>query len=159
MEAWQSASAANPSALQFKARVGYWQSQLNQLDLAQTTLSELLQKRFDAASASELGFVKFRKGDVSGAARLLKDVIRKEPDLMAAHYYLGAVHYQLRDAKAAKAEYLWADRLAPQDPRPLTALCQMQSQLNSPELGETQKLIESRFADGKAIAASCERPP
>src|SRR5205814_6594673 len=111
------------------------------------------------ASAAELGFVKFRKGDPSGAAKLLKDVIKKAPDAMAAHYYLGAVLYQQRDPKGARAEYLEADRLAPTDARALTALCEMEAQTGAPELDETKKTIASRFEDGKQIVAHCAVPP
>ncbi len=159
LEAWSSALSRKPDEVRYKARIGYWQSQAGQLDQAQVTLGQVLQKQFDPVSAAELGFVKFRKGDPGGAARLLKDVIKKEPSSMAAHYYLGAVLYQQRDAKAAKAEYLEADKLAPTDSRPLVALCEMEAQTASPELEETKKLIVSRFEDGKKLVAACATPP
>lgn len=159
VDAWQSALSRKPDEVRFKARIGYWQSQAGQLDQAQVTLGQVLQKQFDPVSAAELGFVKFRKGDPAGAARLLKDVIKKDPSSMAAHYYLGAVLYQQRDAKGAKAEYLEADKLAPTDSRPLVALCEMEAQTGAPELEETKKLIVSRFEDGKKLAAACSVPP
>ncbi len=154
VEAWQSALARKPDEVKYKARIGYWQSQAGQLDPAQATLQQVLQKQWDPVSAAELGFVKFRKGDAKGAARLLTDVIKREPTSMAAHYYLGAVLYQQGDIKGAKASYLEADRLAPTDPRPLTALCEMEAQQGA-DLTETKKLIESRFDDGKQIATRC----
>ncbi|MBK7860851.1 MAG: protein kinase [Archangiaceae bacterium] len=159
VEAWSSALARKPDEMRFKARIGYWQSQNGQLDLAQATLTEVLKKQYDPVSAAELGFVKFRKGDPGGAAKLLKELIKKDPGSMAAHYYLGAVLYQQRDVKGARAEYLEADRLAPADPRPLTALCEMEAQQNAPELAETKKSLEARFEDGKQIAARCTVAP
>jgi serine/threonine protein kinase/Tfp pilus assembly protein PilF len=159
VDAWGSALARKPDEVRFKARIGYWQSQAGQLDQAQVTLTEVLKKQFDPVSAAELGFVRFRKGDVNGAAKLLRDVIRRESGSMAAHYYLGAVLYQQRAPKDARAEYLEADRLAPTDARPLTALCEMEAQTGAPELAQTQKTIESRFEDGKQIAARCAVPP
>src|SRR6185295_2562838 len=155
IDAWSSAAARRPEEPKYKARIGYWQSQAGQLEPAQATLNEVLKKQWDSVSAAELGFVKFRKGDPKGAAALLKDVIKKDPSSMAAHYYLGAVLYQQRDPKGATAEYLEADKLAPQDARPLTALCEMQAQTGAPEIAETRKTIESRFEDGKKISASC----
>ncbi|MBL8949334.1 MAG: protein kinase [Myxococcaceae bacterium] len=155
LDAWASALARKPDEVRFKARIGYWQSQAGQLDQAQVTLGQVLQKQFDPVSAAELGFVKFRKGDPGGAARTLKEVIKKDPTSMAAHYYLGAVLYQQRDAKGARAEYLEADKLAPTDSRPLIALCEMEAQTNAPELEETKKAIATRFEDGKQLVARC----
>jgi tetratricopeptide (TPR) repeat protein len=161
LDAWKSALARNPQDLRVKARVGYWYSQTQQLDEAQALLSQVLARRFDPVSAAELGFVKFRRGDVRGAAGTLKDVIKREPSTMAAHYYLGAVLFAAGDAKGAKAEYLEADKLAPNDSRPMASLCEMQARTNDPEVEQTRKAIEKRFpgSESREVLARCVAPP
>ena len=79
---------------------------------------------------------------------------------MVGHYYLGAVQYQQGDVKGARASYLEADRLgAPDDPRSLIALCELDAQTNAPTLEETKKAISTRFAkDAKGLLTHCVPP-
>ncbi len=156
LDAYRSALARKPDDVQLKARVGYWLSQSGQVDEAMGILNQVLKKQFDAPSAAELGFVKFRKGDTHGAATLLNDVIKKDPSSVNAHYYLGAVLFAQNDAKGARDQYLEADKLAPEDERPLSALCEMEARTTDPALDETKKLIEKRFgAASKEMLARC----
>ena len=116
----------------------------------------MLKVRFDAPSAAELAYVKFRQNDSNEAAALLRKALKKEPQLAKAHYYLGAVLYTKGEARAAEAEYREADKIDPSDPRPLTSLCQMQAQLKKDEVDATRKLISQRFGEqSRALLAQC----
>ena len=156
LDAFRSALQRRPDDLKLKQRVGYWQSQSGQVDEALLTLTAVLKKQFDATSAAELGFVRFRKNDVRGAKALLQDVIKKEPSAMPAHYYLGAVLYAENDVKGATEQYLEADKLSPSDSRPLAALCEMQAKSGAAEVEETKKQIAQRFPESsKELIARC----
>jgi cytochrome c-type biogenesis protein CcmH/NrfG len=159
LDAYRGALQRRPDDLKLKQRVGYWQSQSGQLDDALLTLSALHKKGFDATSEAELGFVLFRRNDVKGAAATLHEVIKKEPGSMAAHYYLGAVLYAQNDVKGATEQYLEADKLAPNDSRPLAALCEMQARSGASEVAETKKQLEKRFPEeAKELVARCAAP-
>jgi serine/threonine protein kinase/Flp pilus assembly protein TadD len=159
LDAYRSALQRRPDDLKLKQRVGYWQSQSGQVDEALLTLTQVLRKQFDATSAAELGFVRFRKNDVRGAENLLQDVIKKEPSSEAAHYYLGAVLYARNDVKGATEQYLEADKLAPSDSRPLAALCEMQARAGSAEVEETKKQLAKRFPEqSKELLGRCVAP-
>ena len=108
-------------------------------------LGQVLTKGFDPAAAAELGFVRFRQNKTAEASTLLKKALAKSPQLMVGHYYLGAVQYQQGDIKGARASYLEAARLAPDDPRALISLCELDAQTKSASLEETKKLISTRF--------------
>lgn len=137
-------------------RQGYLLSQAGRLDEAAKALGQVLAKDFDPPSAAELAFVRFRQNNVEDAAALLKKALRKAPQLMVAHYYLGAVHYQQGDIKGARESYLEADKLSGEDPRALIALCEVEAQLDAPTLGETRKKISARFPkEAAALLTRC----
>jgi tetratricopeptide (TPR) repeat protein len=159
LDAYRAALQRRPDDLKLKQRVGYWQSQSGQVDEALLTLTQVLRKQFDATSAAELGFVRFRKNDVRGAEKELQDVIKKEPSSEAAHYYLGAVLYARNDVKGATEQYLEADKLAPNDSRPLAALCEMQARAGAAEVEDTKKQLGKRFPEqAKDLLARCVAP-
>ncbi len=146
----------SPRQTELAMRQGYWLSQLGRLDEAARTLESVLERRFDARSAAELAFVRYRQEDAGGALKLLRRALAKEPKLAVAHYYLGAVLYRQGEVKAAEKAYREADRLEPTDARPLVALCQMQAQTQSKDLDATRKLIEQRFPqDAAKLLAGC----
>lgn len=160
LQLYAAAVKKRPNDLDLKAKQGYWLSQQGRLEEASTVLTEVLAKRFDPVSAAELGFVKFRQEHVKEASVLLERAVKRAPTLSQAHYYQGAVQYKQGDLKGAKASYLEADRLAQDDSRPLEALCTMQTQLASPELEETKKLISQRFPkDSVDILNRCTATP
>jgi len=156
LEAWTHAAlkAPRPSTI---AREGYWLSQLGRLDEANEVLTKALKKQSDPVMAAELGFVKFRKEQPDEAIRLLRGAVKDKPTLMQAHYYLGAVLYQKGDVKGARASYLEADKLAPTDSRPLSALCELEAQQKtSAELDEVKKRLRERFPqEADALLSKC----
>ncbi len=157
---YSSALKKRPQDLDLKAKQGYLLSQQGRLEDAALVLQEVLAKRFDPASAAELGFVRFRQEHLKDALALLDRAVKKQPTLSVAHYYLGSVQYRQGDLKGAKASWLEADRLAPDDSRPLEALCQMQAQQSSSDLDETKKLISQRFPKvSMDILSRCTAPP
>ncbi|MBX7113676.1 MAG: protein kinase [Myxococcaceae bacterium] len=156
LAAYDNALKKKPTSVDLKAKRGFWLSQAGRLDEAAALLSGVLATRFDAISAAELAFVKQRQGQLGPAVDLLKKAIKADPTLMSAHYYLGAIQHAQGDIKGARASYLEADRLAPTDPRAVTALCQMDSQQKAPELAETRKKIQQRFPEqATSLLNSC----
>jgi Flp pilus assembly protein TadD len=161
LDAWTKAAKKKPSDLHAATREGYWLSQTTRLDEASEVLTGVLKKQYDAEAASELAFVKFRKEQFDEALKLLHKAVKEKPDLMIAHYYLGAVLYRKANLKAARAEYLLADEKAGADQRPLVALCELEAQQDPPVgLDEVKKKISERFpAEAKALIARCAVPP
>jgi serine/threonine protein kinase/Flp pilus assembly protein TadD len=161
LEEYNRAVKKRPHATELLAKQGYFLSQAGKLDEASAVLGQVLAKSFDAPSAAELGFVRFRQSKTDEAATLLKKAVKKAPDLMDAHYYLGAVQFKQGDVKGARASYLEADKLAaPDDPRSLIALCEVDAQSKSPTLEETKKAITTRFPkDSKDLLTHCVPPP
>jgi serine/threonine protein kinase/Tfp pilus assembly protein PilF len=157
LEAWSRAAKKNPSDLHALTRQGYWLSQSARLDDAAAVLGQVLKKQFDAEAAAELGFVKFRKDQFDEALKLLSRAVKEKPDLMVAHYYRGAVLYGKGDAKAARAAYLEADKLAGADSRPLVALCELEvHEQTTAELDEVKKKLKERFpAEADKLIAGC----
>jgi serine/threonine protein kinase/tetratricopeptide (TPR) repeat protein len=150
LEEYTRAVKKRPHSAELLNHQGYWLSQSGRLDEAAKVLGLVLSKGFDASAAAELGFVRFRQGNVEEASSLLRKALKKAPQLKVGHYYLGAVQYQQGDPKGARASYLEADRLGPDDPRALVALCEMEAQTNASSLDETKRLISARF--GKEAA-------
>lgn len=74
-----------------------------------------------------------------------------------AHYYLGAVLFRQGDTSAAERAYQEADRLAPEDPRALTARCQLHSHTgNTAAVDEVKRALAQRFPDrANALTAEC----
>jgi Flp pilus assembly protein TadD len=158
LDALGRASAKQPGSIDLAARRGYLLSQAGKLDEAAEVLQGVLAKQHHAPSAAELAFVRFRQNQPDEALALLKKALKKQPQLAKAHYYLGAVLFQQNDAKGAEKAYREADRIDPTDPRPLTALCQMQALSNAPGVEETRKAIGQRFpAESAQLLAQCSR--
>jgi len=156
LEAWASAAKKKPdNATLFQE--GYWLSQNNRLDDAVDVLNQVLKKQWTAEAAAELGYVRFRKEQYPEALALLKRAAQAKPDLMVAHYYLGAALYQKGDVKGARAEYYEADKLAGADSRPLAALCELEAQQEAGALDEARKKVKERFPSDAALLAKCTR--
>ena len=131
---------ASPALL---TKQGYLLSQAGRLDEAAKALGPVSN---DPAAAAELGFVKYRQKNFDEAAALLRKALKKSPQLMVGHYYLGTVQYQQGDVKAARESYLEADKLAvADDPRALIALCELEAQTKAATLDETRQKISTRF--------------
>jgi tetratricopeptide (TPR) repeat protein len=156
LDALNKAAKKLPDDMSLATRRGHLLSQAARLDEASDVLSKVLAKQFDAPAAAELGFVRFRQNAMDEALSLLTRALKKDPGLAKAHYYLGAVLYRQGDLKKAERAYREADRLDPTDFRPLTSLCEVQSQAKSPGLEETKKAISTRFSDrAGALLAQC----
>lgn len=160
LEAWSKAAAKPGKPLLARQRQGYWLSQAGRLDEAAPVLAAALKEQFDATSAAELGFVKLRKEEVRGATALLKDTVKKEPTSAAAQYYLGAALYASGDVKGARAAYLEAERLAPDDARAVLGRCELEAKQHLPELAATKQAIAARYpgAEGQSMLARCTAP-
>jgi tetratricopeptide (TPR) repeat protein len=156
LDAWTRASTKSPMTARYLARQGYWLSQMGQLDSAANVLSRALKTMNDPALSAELAFVRFRQEHLEDAQKLLRNVIKEKPELLEGHYYLGAVLFRKGDIKGARLEYLEADRLAGVDPRPLTALCEMEALQQASELEEAKALLRKRFPkEAAAIIEKC----
>ncbi|MBL8919889.1 MAG: protein kinase [Myxococcaceae bacterium] len=159
LEAWTKAARKRPGDAQLLTRQGYWLSQSGRLDDAADVLGQALKKQFVPEAAAELAFVKLRKDQYGEALSLLAKALKEKPDLMVAHYYRAAVLYQKGDAKAARAAYLEADKLAGADSRPLVALCELEvQQQTTAELEDVKKRLKERFpADADKLIAGCAK--
>jgi tetratricopeptide (TPR) repeat protein len=157
LDALSRATKKQPSR-SLAARRGYLLSQLGRLDEASEALGQLLAKRFDPDAAAELGFVRYRQNQLPEATKLLQRVLKENPKLAKAHYYMGAVLYRQGDAKAAEREYREADELAPEDPRALVSLCEVQLGAGQTEKAEeTRKQMDGRFPKQSAeLRAQCK---
>jgi tetratricopeptide (TPR) repeat protein len=157
LEAIARALKKRPNSLVLAGRQGYLLSQAGRLNEASEALSSVLQKKLDASLAAELGFVKLRQGDTADAVVWLHRALKKEPQLAMAHYYLGAALEAQKDLKGAEREYRDADEIAREDPRPLTALCEMHARNGrAAEANEIKQLLASRFPKAPAtLLAHC----
>src|SRR6516165_5338842 len=143
LEALTAASRKAPNDREIAVRRGELLSQAGRLDEASAVLGGVLKKRFHPGAAAELGFVKLRQNQPAEAAKLLRDALRRSPNLAKAHYYLGAVLVQ-----QGEPEYHAADKLAPSDPRPLGALCALAAQRNkAAEVDAYKKELADRFPE------------
>ncbi|MBX5483293.1 MAG: protein kinase [Myxococcaceae bacterium] len=141
----------DPSSLKVARRQGLLLSQSGRLEEAEATLGAVLRRQFDAQSAAELAFVKYRQDRPQDALALLKRALRADPKLAAGHYYLGAVLYRTGDARGAERAYREAMALAPDDPRPVLSLCELYMQTHrKDDLPELHKLIDEKFEDRAA---------
>jgi serine/threonine protein kinase/Tfp pilus assembly protein PilF len=151
------AHALKPRSPEVTPRYGRLLSQSGRLDEAASVLAAWTREHDDAESLAELGFVRFRQQRVDDAAGLLKRALRKNARLSVAHYYLGAVLFRQGDTAAAERSYLEADRLAPEDPRALTARCQLHAHTgNTAAVDEVKRVLAERFPDrASALVAEC----
>ena len=157
LDALTQAAKKNPSSREIAAQRGYLLSQAGRLDEASTALNSFLQKRYDASAAAELAFVRFRQNQSKEALVLLRRALRAEPELAKGHYYLGAVLYQQGDLPGAERAYRDADKLSPEDPRPLAALCELQAKAgDASSAKKTQAELVARFKQASAaLVANC----
>lgn len=157
LEAWNKAVARAPGDAQYLARQGYWLSQSGRLDEAEAALTRASRKKSDAATTAELGFVKYRKEQFDEALRILRGVVKEQPELFEGHYYLAPVLFRKKDVAGARAEYLAADALAPTDSRALVGLCQLEQMTQSPTGLEAAKAkLRERFPkDADALLSQC----
>ncbi|RKH51237.1 serine/threonine-protein kinase [Corallococcus llansteffanensis] len=151
------AYAQAPGSAQVAPRYGQLLSQGGRLDEASTVLSTWTRQHDDAAAIAELGFVRFRQEKLDDAVSLLKRALRKAPSLAVAHSYLGAVLFRQGDLRGAEREYREAERLAPDDPRALTARCQLHAhEGNTAAVAEVKRTLSEKFPDrASALAAEC----
>ncbi len=154
------AYAKQPQSPEVAPRYGRLLSQAARLDEAEDVLGRWTRKNDDAAALAELGYVRFQQQKVDDAAGLLRRALRKEPKLAVAHLYLGAVLYRKGEAGGAERAYREADRLAPEDPRALTARCQLHASAgDTAAVDEVKRTLKARFPDrADALAASCVPP-
>ena len=157
LEAINRAVKKRPNSPILVARQGYLLSQTGRLNEAGEALSAVLQKKFDADSAAELGYVRLRQKETSEAVGWLRRAVRKEPRLAKGHYYLGAALAAQGDLKGAEREYREADGIAPDDPRPLSALCEMHARGgNAAGVKDIKQLLATRFPrEALALQARC----
>jgi serine/threonine protein kinase/Tfp pilus assembly protein PilF len=152
------AYALKPRSAEVTPRYGRLLSQGGRLDEAATVLAAWTRENDDDARClAELGFVRFRQQRVDEAASLLKRAIRKDARLSVAHYYLGTVLFRQGDTSGAERAYQEADRLAPEDPRALTARCQLHAHTgNAAAVDEVKRALAERFPDrASALATEC----
>jgi serine/threonine protein kinase/tetratricopeptide (TPR) repeat protein len=142
-----------PNSTALLARNGYLLSQAGRLDEASEVLVAVLQKKFDPESAAELGFVRLRQKETADAIVWLRRALKKEPRLAKGHYYLAAALNAQGDLKDAEREYREADAIAPGDPAPLSALCEMLARSgHAAEAKDVKQLLASRFPHDAAVA-------
>lgn len=146
-----------PKDSQIAPRYGRMLSQSGRLDEAAEVLGAWTRDNSDAESLAELAFVRYRQERVEDAAALIKRALKKSPKLAIAHYYLGAVLFRQGDTAGAERAYREADQLAPNDPRALTARCQMHARGgNEAAVAEVKRELTSRFpSQAEALAAQC----
>jgi tetratricopeptide (TPR) repeat protein len=157
LAAWARAAEKPGSAPEALARQGYWLSQAGRLDEAEQALTRSLRGRADAVASAELGFVKYRKGRADEALRLLRGAVKDAPESMVARYYLGAVLAQRGDLRGARESYDAADALAKDDPRPLSARCELEVLSgDAATLDAVKARLRERFPkDAAALIARC----
>jgi tetratricopeptide (TPR) repeat protein len=157
LESINRALKKRPGSLGLAARHGQLLSQAGRLNEAADELGAVLQKRFDAESAAELGFVRFRQKQTAEAVTWLRRAVKKEPRLAKGHYYLGSALYAQGDLKGAEREYREADGIAPDDPKPLCALCEMHARNgNEAEVQDIKHLLATRFPrDAATLQTRC----
>jgi serine/threonine protein kinase/tetratricopeptide (TPR) repeat protein len=146
-----------PKDAQIAPRYGRLLSQSGRLDEAAEVLGAWTRDNNDAESLAELAFVRYRQERVEDAAALIKRALKKSPKLAIAHYYLGAVLFRQGDTAGAERAYREADQLAPDDPRALTARCQMHARGgNEAAVAEVKRELTSRFpSQAEALTAQC----
>ncbi|WP_317987959.1 protein kinase domain-containing protein [Hyalangium gracile] len=147
-----------PKDARIAPRYGRLLSQGGKLDEASDVLSAWTKDHNDAEALAELAFVRYRQERVEDAASLLKRALRKAPKLAIAHYYLGAILFRQGDTAGAERAYREADQLAPDDPRALSARCQIHArQGNASAVAEAKRELTSRFPDrAEALTAQCK---
>ncbi|WP_205520219.1 serine/threonine-protein kinase [Pyxidicoccus caerfyrddinensis] len=150
------AYALKPRSAEVTPRYGRLLSQSGRLDEAATVLAAWTRENDDDARCiAELGFVRFRQQRVDEAASLLKRAIRKDARLSVAHYYLGTVLFRQGDTSGAERAYQEADRLAPEDPRALTARCQLHAHTgNAAAVDEVKRALAERFPERASVLAT-----
>ncbi len=140
-----------PKSLKVARRQGYLLSQQGRLDEASTVLTRALRRAFDPETAAELGFVRHRQGRSEEARALLERALAARPRFARAHYYLGAVLFREGDFARAERAYLAAEKWAPDDPRPVAALCELLTRRGRHEdAAAVQERIRERFPDKAA---------
>jgi Flp pilus assembly protein TadD len=150
----------DPKSLTVARRQGFLLSQSGRLDDAAVVLSRTLNRKFDAETAAELAFVRYRQERVGEAMPLLKRALKEKPHLARAHYYLGGVLYRQGDLAGAEKAYREADQWSPEDPLPLIALCQLLThQGRQADLDSVKATIKERFPENAAAhLAACGEP-
>ncbi|WP_225409181.1 serine/threonine-protein kinase [Stigmatella hybrida] len=150
-----------PREAQVAPRYGQLLSQSGRLDEASEVLGAWVREHNDAGPLAELAFVRYRQERMDDAAALLKRALRKAPQLAVAHYYLGAVLLQKGDTAGAERAYRQAEQLDPEDPRALSARCQLHARTgDTAAVTEAKALLAHRFpARAAALAAECSARP
>lgn len=158
LEAWTRAVGKSPGNAHALARQGYWLSQAGRLDEAEAALTKAVRKKADPATSAELGFVKYRKGQFDEALKVLRGVVKEKPELFEGQYYLAPVLFRKKDLAGARAAYLAAAELAPNDSRALTSLCEMEKLAGSTtELDAAKQRLRERFPkDAAQLVTRCD---
>lgn len=87
--------------------------------------------------------------------------LRKEPELALAHYYLGAVLFRQDNISGAERACREADRIEPQEPRALVALCQVLAHAGRVnDADAVKRSLATRFPEkATSLAAECAPAP
>jgi tetratricopeptide (TPR) repeat protein len=142
-------------------RYGLLLSHHGQLEKAAEVLGAWTRRNEDARALAELGFVRYRQEKLDDAAALLRRALRKDKELALAHYYLGAVFFRQDNISGAERAYREADRLEPQEPRALAALCQVLAHAGRVnDVDALKRSLAARFPEkAKSLADECAPAP
>lgn len=150
LEAIEEASRKAPGQGRLVVRRADLLVRLGRLEEAGRITAQALDKGFTPRIAAERAFVTLQLGQRREAVALLKRVLRAEPKLAAAHYYLGAALGQQGDLDQAEREYRTADALDPDDPRAAQALITLlQGAHREKEAAALKAALEARTAEAE----------
>lgn len=107
----------------------------------------------------EHGLLELAQGETEEARRDFEAAVQVSPEDAEPHYYLGVTHFRGGDWPKAEAELREADRLSPQDFRPLALLCALQREEGRiDEAAGSRALLDRRLPDQRSqYDAAC--PP
>lgn len=121
----RSALKANPGAPELTLTLANWLTEAGTFAEA-----EALIVRAGSGSAEHLlalGVLRHRQGRIDDAVAALKEALTANPKLGEAHYLLGSILYEKGMLPSAEDALRRAERLSPEDPRPLAAICTLQA--------------------------------
>jgi tetratricopeptide (TPR) repeat protein len=150
LEAIEEASRKAPGQQRLVVRRADLLVRLGRLEEAGRITAQALEQGFTPRIAAERAFVTLQLGQRREAVALLKRVLRAEPKLAAAHYYLGAALGQQGDLDGAEREYRAADALDPDDLRAAQALITLlQGAHREPEAAKLKAALDARTAEAE----------
>lgn len=100
----------------------------NALADAEELVSQSIPEQESAELLVALGVLRLRQGRLTEALNVLQRAVGADPELAEGHFFLGTVLFQRANVKAAEEHFRIAGKLAPEDLRPLAALCALQAE-------------------------------